>query len=274
MTKAFSNQIGINNINLDLEFTGLGLLGPNGSGKTTFLKLLLGLISPTSGSINMNIPITDIRVVSDQPVLPQNMTIDEWVYVTEEMHGELVHDIDIQTDLGLEGHWKIKQLSAGQKRKVALLPAFYGRPKLIILDEPSNFLDITTRQYVLKVLKEHCDNTQANVIISTHNVDEIRLFASDVLLLKEGHLMNSIQLDKQQPDFFSIQASDIDMLSAEFDRNGVYYFHDNTIQGKIIKTEPSGAIWSAIENYLLDGGLIYSFKAVDALERMIEELTQ
>ena len=56
----------------------------------------------------MNIPITDIRVVSDQPVLPQNMTIDEWVYVTEEMHGELVHDIDIQTDLGLEGHWKIK----------------------------------------------------------------------------------------------------------------------------------------------------------------------
>ncbi|MHA2028266.1 MAG: ATP-binding cassette domain-containing protein [Candidatus Kariarchaeaceae archaeon] len=261
-------------MNLDLEFTGLGLLGPNGSGKTTFLKLLLGLISPTDGSVDINFPIEDIRVVSDQPVMPQNMTIDEWVYVTEQIHGELVHDIDIQTDLGLEGHWRIKNLSAGQRRKCALLPAFYGTPKLIIMDEPSNFLDITTREYVLRVLKQHCDQTKANVIISTHNVDEIRLFASNVVLLKEGHLMNMIELDKQQPDFFSVSANDIVKLSAEFKRNGVIYHHDEKIQGKVIKTEPSGAIWSAIERYMLEGGLIYSFKAIDALERMIEDLTK
>lgn len=264
----------MDDISLDIEFTGLGLLGPNGSGKTTFIKLLLGMITPTAGSISINVDQKDIRVVSDQPVLPDKMTIDEWVYTLENIYGPHMQGIDIQTDLGLEGQWVIKNLSAGQRRKVALLPAFYGTPSLIILDEPSNYLDISTREYILTLLKSHADATNANIIISTHNVDEIRLFASDVLLLKEGRLAHLIKLEDQEPEFYSIKASHSDKLSHELDMSGINYHFDNTIQGEIIKAEPTYNLWSAIERYILDGGHIYSFKVVDILEKMIQELTR
>jgi ABC-2 type transport system ATP-binding protein len=274
LTKTFRNQVGVKDIELDLEFSGLGLLGPNGSGKTTFIKLLLGLIAPTYGSIRIDTPMSDIRVVSDQPNLPQEMSIDEWIYTVEQIHGNLLRDIDIQTDLGLEGHWKIKNLSAGQRRKAALLPAFYGTPSLIIMDEPSNFLDIATREYILKLLKLHADKTGANVIVSSHNVDEIRLFASDILLLKEGRLMRNLRLSQQLPEFFSIQASEIDKLRGALNNRKVYHFVDDTIQGSVVKTEPHKGVWNAIEHYMQEGGVIHSFKAIDALERMIEDLTK
>lgn len=274
LTKMFNNKVGISNIDLDLEFQGLGLLGPNGSGKTTFIKMLLGIISPTSGSIALNVAREDIRVVSDQPMLPTEMTIDEWIYTVESMHGKLVRDIDIQTDLGLEGDWKIKNLSAGQVRKAALLPAFYGKPKLIILDEPSNYLDIATREYILMLLKKHCEETNASVILSSHNIEEIRLFASHVLLLKEGRLMNNVYLDNQLPEFFSISASDLDKLSTELVKNGVLHTREITIQGEILKTAPSLSVWNALKSYMSEGGLIYSFKAIDLLEKMIQDLAK
>lgn len=274
LTKAFGNQIGIADVNIDVEFKGLGLLGPNGSGKTTLIKMLLGIISPTSGSIEINVPVEEMRVVSDQPVLPDSMTIDEWVFTLEEIYGQHIQGIDLQTDLGLEGQWKLKNLSAGQRRKVALLPAFYGTPGLIILDEPSNYLDISTREYVLKLLKRHCHNTNANVIISSHNVDEIRMFASDVMLLKEGRLMRHIRLDNELPEFFSVKAADNQAFAEELDKEFVYYYYDNTIQGEIVKAIPTHGLWLAIEQYMQKGGNIYSLKGIDALEHMIEELTK
>lgn len=274
LTKAFSNQIGINDVNVDLEFNGLGLLGPNGSGKTTFIKLLLGIITPTTGSIRIDVPRSDIRVVSDQPALPEKMTIDEWVYTLESMFGHHIQGIDIQTDLGLEGQWVIRNLSSGQRRKAALLPAFYGKPQLIILDEPSNYLDIPTRAYILKLLKTHSKITGADIIISSHNVDEIRLFANDVFLLKDGILMRNIKIDNQSPEFFEIQASDMERLQGVFQENNVNFSKEETMQGNVLKVKPMPSMWKAIEIYQGNGGFIHSFKAIDALERMIEDLTK
>ena len=259
---------------MDVEFTGLGLLGPNGSGKTTLIKLLLGIISPTEGEINMNIPLKDIRVVSDQPSLPGKMTIDEWTYTLENIYGDHLFGIDIQTDLGLQGHWKLDNLSAGQRRKVSLLPAFYGTPKLIILDEPSNFLDITTREYILTLLKQHSITTKANIIISTHNVDEIRLFASDVILLKQGRVMNVVKLKEERPKFYAIKPGDVEDLAKTLDKWELRYHRSKTIRGNIINIRPSSKMWFAIGEYNEMGKPIYSFKVIDTLEKMIEDLTK
>ncbi|MCY3410657.1 MAG: ABC transporter ATP-binding protein [Candidatus Heimdallarchaeota archaeon] len=274
LTKAYTNQFGINDITIDLEFKGLGLLGPNGSGKTTLIKTLLGIISPTSGSFTLDVPIEDIRIVSDQPSLPGNMTINEWIFTLENIYGQQLQGVDVQSDLGLQGNWKIKNLSAGQKRKTALLSAFYGTPKLLILDEPSNYLDITTREYVLTLLKAHCETTKANIIISTHNVDEIRLFASDVILLKEGRLMEHVVLEDAQAEMISLKPKNLDRLSNELTKLDVKHHYNKTLQGEVINAEPDNNMWLAVKNYVDKGGKIYSMKVIDLLEKMIEDLTK
>lgn len=274
LTKEFRTQRGVDELNFDIEFSGLGLLGPNGSGKTTFIKLLLGIISPTFGEVRVNVEMKDIRVVSDQPSLPDKMTIDEYVYTLEKIYGDSLHGIDIQTDFSLEGQWRLGDLSAGQRRKVALLPAFYGTPKLIILDEPSNYLDITTREYVLTLLKRQCQITKASIIISTHRTDEIRLFADNVILLKQGKLANHVKLHDQQPDLYSIKPNDVDKLANIFNKSNIDFHQTQTIQGNIINAPPSPKMFAALEEFTGNGGSILSFKVVDVLERMIEELTK
>ncbi|MHA2248978.1 MAG: ATP-binding cassette domain-containing protein [Candidatus Kariarchaeaceae archaeon] len=270
----YSNQYGVRKLNLDISFTGLGLLGPNGSGKTTFLKLLLGLILPSEGSISLNIPQPNIRIVSDQPALPREMSIDQWVRTIEMMHGKLVRNIDIQSDLGLSGHWKIKNLSAGQTRKAALLPAFYGNPELIILDEPTNFLDITSRRYILEVLKEHLEFTGAKIIIASHSIEEIRIFAKEVLILKEGELMDAVKLDNPLPEFYSLYVDKIDELSESFMMEGIVYFIENTIHGRVIKVEPSDHAWEIVAEFMRNGGIVTGFYAIDLLENVVEEMTK
>ena len=273
LTKAYSSQIAVNELDFDFRFRGLGLLGPNGSGKTTFIKLLLGIILPSDGSIEIDVDPKEIRVVPDQPVLPDSMTVDEWIFTLEQMYGPNQEAVDIQTDLGLEGHWYLNNLSAGQRRKAALMAAFYGTPQLIIIDEPSNYLDITTRQYVLMLLKRHVDKCNADIIISSHNVEEIRLFADNVILLKDGRLVEHVLLSNQSPEFFSIKVSNVEKFEETLREAEMVFIREETVQGEVIKVEPSNRLWKAIEDYS-KFGQVQSFKAIDTLELMIEEIAK
>ncbi len=272
LNKKFGDLMVIRDLSCDMRTRSLGLLGPNGSGKTTLIKLMLKLIPPTSGDIHLEIPKEGLRVVSDQPKLPEQMTVDEWIGAIELMYGPLTRNIDIQADFGLEGDWKIKNLSAGQKRKAALLLVFYGTPKLIILDEPTNFLDIVSREYILKLLKEHLFHTKAKLILASHRLEEIRLFCDDVIILKEGEIMSEVSLTNQAPELFSIIVDDTEKLTSELEDSNVFYIVEQTYLGDIIKAETSDAVFTAAARFLVEGGHIYSFEAIDELQRSIEEL--
>ena len=274
LTKKFRNQYGLREVSFDIEFEGLGLLGPNGSGKTTFLKILLGIIKPTSGTISLNVDIDKIRVVSDQPSLPWHMTIDEWIKTVINLHGEMGRNIDIQSDLGLNGSWKIKNLSAGQTRKVALLPAFYGKPELIILDEPTNFLDISSRKYILELLKEHIISSGAKILITSHNLEEIRVFTDHVIILKEGVLADLIELNNEDPEYYLLKADKIMNLSKQFTDASIAHFVENSVLGRMIKVSPTDQVWDVVANYMRTGGVIHSISAMDRLEDAIEEITK
>jgi ABC-2 type transport system ATP-binding protein len=270
----FSGVPVIEDFTCNIQSRALGLLGPNGSGKTTLIKLMLGLLQPTSGTIELNIPGEDLRVITDQPNLPEEMTIDQWVETIEELHGPPTRNIDIQTNFGLDGEWKIKNLSAGQKRKAALLLAFYGRPKLIILDEPTNFLDIVSREYILNLLKEHMDYTGAKLLIASHRIEEIRMFCDDVLILKEGQVLATVSLSDQIPQLYAMRVDDEGKMMAELDNEQVFYFLQTTYQGNILKMEASDAVFNAAAKFIIDGGRIFEFEAVDELQRAIEDLLQ
>ncbi|MCE7737086.1 MAG: ABC transporter ATP-binding protein [Candidatus Heimdallarchaeota archaeon] len=272
LIKKFGDLSVIRDLSCDVVSNSLGLLGPNGSGKTTLIKLMLKLIPPTSGKIDLDLSEGDLRVVTDQPKLPEEMTIDEWIKTIEEMYGPLTRNIDIQADFGLEGDWKIKTLSAGQRRKAALLLVFYGTPKLIILDEPTNFLDIVSREYILKLLKEHLFFTKAKLIMASHRLEEIRLFCDDVLILKEGEIMTQVSLSNQVPELYSIIVDDTDKLVAELEESNVFYVVEQSYLGKIVKTENSDAVFTAAARFMVDGGHIFSFEAIDQLQRSIEDL--
>ncbi|MHA2031838.1 MAG: ATP-binding cassette domain-containing protein [Candidatus Kariarchaeaceae archaeon] len=274
LTKKFGDLTVIRDLSCNMITQSLGLLGPNGSGKTTLIKLMLKLIPPTSGKINLDLPDDGLRVVSDQPKLPEEMTVDEWISTIEQMYGPLTRNIDIQADFGLEGDWKIKTLSAGQKRKAALLLVFYGSPKLIILDEPTNFLDIVSREYILKLLKEHLFFTQAKLILASHRLEEIRLFCNDVLILKEGEIMTQVSLSNQIPELYSIIVDNTEKLIAELEESNVFYFVEKAYLGDIVKAETSDAVFTAAARFMVDGGHIYSFGAIDELQRSIEDLLQ
>jgi ABC-2 type transport system ATP-binding protein len=274
LTKKFRNQYGLRDVSFDIEFDGLGLLGPNGSGKTTFLKILLGIINPTSGTVSLNVDFENIRVVSDQPSLPWHMTIDEWIKTIIKLHGDMKRNIDIQSDLGLNGSWKIKNLSAGQTRKVALLPAFYGNPELIILDEPTNFLDISSRKYILELLKEHIVTTDAKILISSHNLEEIRVFTNRVIILKEGVLADNIELGNENPEYYLLKADKIMNLSKQFTDASISHFVENSVLGRMIKVNPTDQVWDVVANYMRSGGVIHSISAMDELEDAIEEITK
>ncbi|MHA2171397.1 MAG: ATP-binding cassette domain-containing protein [Candidatus Kariarchaeaceae archaeon] len=272
LNKRFRNLDVIKDINFETNARALGILGPNGSGKTTLIKLMMGLLHPSSGSIKLNIDRSNIRVIFDKPVLPRNLTIDEWLVYVEKMHGEQTKNIDIQSDFDLDGDWKISDLSSGQYRKAALLPAFYGSPDLILLDEPTNFLDIKTREYILELLLNHLEATESKLIITSHRMDEIRLLSDEVIILKEGELINHLYLKGQYPLLYEIRANNVDKLVKELDKTDAFYIRESTFRGETVKVQASDILWNAIEKFNLDGGAILGFRTIDELERAIEDM--
>ena len=272
LTKKYGNVYGINNVNFETNTSALGLLGPNGSGKTTLIRLMLGLISPSNGLIKLNIPRSDIRVVSENPTLPIELTIHEWLISIEAWHGKPIFKMDIQSNFGLKSEWKIKHLSAGQQRKAALMTIFYGNPKLIILDEPTNFLDVVSRQYVLNLIINHLNHTNARLILATHRIEEIQLFANETILLKEGQLVKLIDTRRPKTVFYILQVSDLEKLKVKCDDVDIVTEISISLKGEVLKVVPDNKLWKVLYEYVSEGYKITSIREIDVISETIEEV--
>lgn len=271
LTKKFGNLAAVDNLDFETNTSALGLLGPNGSGKTTLIRLMLGLIKPTEGTIELNIDPSDIRVVTEKPILPTELTVDQWLETIENWHGKPTMNIDIQSNFGLEGQWKIKHLSAGQQRKAALMSIFHGNPKLIVLDEPTNYLDIVSRDYILKLLTNHLQHTQAKLILATHRIDEIQLFAKETILLKEGQLLKTINTGNAKIVFYELKTDNNSRLKQMFDATGIYSVIASTLRGISVKVKPDKNMWKVLDIFEEDGNQISSITEVDEIANTIEE---
>ena len=197
LTKRYSKTLALNQVNLDLEPGKIiGLLGPNGSGKTTFIKICAGLLTPTSGEIKikgMNIgPETKALVA----YLPERTYLSKWAKVKEiveffdEMYENFQKDVAYQmlADLGINSEDKLKTMSKGTKEKVQLILVMSRKADLYLLDEPMGGVDPAARDYILNTIITNY-NPEGSILISTHLISDVENILDDVIMVKKGNIV-------------------------------------------------------------------------------------
>ena len=173
----------------------MGLLGPNGSGKTTFLKLLAGLSRPTAGSIK--ICVTEIGYKTKELVayLPDSDYLYPWMKISDakKVYSTFFSDFNsVKFDelldfMKLEYNMSVKSLSRGMMEKLSLALTLARDAKLIILDEPLNGVDPIAREQILGAILKGF-SYESSIIISSHLINEVERILDEVYFLKEGRL--------------------------------------------------------------------------------------
>ena len=197
LSKTYDFDNALNNVNLSIE-TGkiIGLLGPNGSGKTTFIKLLNGLLKPTEGEIFIDGKNPGVETKKIVAYLPDKNYLDnsKTVKAILQLFADFYDDFDLERaqnmlkDLGIDITRRFKLLSKGTKEKVQLILVMCRRAKLYLLDEPIAGVDPAARDYILNtVIKNY--NREATVMISTHLIADVEKVLDEAIFISKGEIL-------------------------------------------------------------------------------------
>ena len=204
LTKNYGGLIALNSIDLSLESGKIiGLLGPNGSGKTTFIKIINGLLTPTAGNITVmgeKIGTESKKVVAylpDNSFLNSWMTVEQIVNMFKDFYEDFREDraYEMLAKLGITPAVKLKTLSKGNKEKVSLILVMSRNAKLYVLDEPIAAVDPATRDYIISTIINNY-NPEASVLISTHLISDIEQVLDDVIFINNGNIVLHKSVDE------------------------------------------------------------------------------
>ncbi len=210
LKKSYGASEALKGVSLSLKSRRIvGLLGPNGSGKTTMIKILAGILSPTSGSTfidGMEIGVETKSIVSylpERPYFNSWMRVDECLDFFEDFYEDFNREAaeKMLSDLEIDPKAKLRVLSKGTKEKVQLILVMSRRAKLYLLDEPIAGVDPAARDYILEtIIREHNEN--AAVLISTHLISDIENVLDEYIFIKNGEIVehNSIADFKASSD--------------------------------------------------------------------------
>ena len=204
LVKDFGSNRAVDNLGLSINAgTTTALLGGNGAGKTTTLSMLLGLLIPTSGKIEIfghnfvadRYPaLSRMNFSSPYVDLPQRLTVRENLTVYGKLYGlkdvtsaimEMVETFRLSEFIDR----RLKRLSAGQKTRVSLAKALINKPDLLLLDEPTASLDPETVSWIRSFLKQYQQERGATILLASHDMREVEQLCDNVLLLKKGKLV-------------------------------------------------------------------------------------
>lgn len=204
LSKNYGSVKALDNLTLKIESGKIvGLLGPNGHGKTTIIKTLSGLLSKDKGKVLIDgkrIGVGTKKIVSYLPersYLSPEMKIKEVVSFFQEFY----EDFDAKKadamlgELSLDKESKLKSLSKGNREKVQLIMVMSRKAKLYLLDEPMGGVDPAARDYILKTIISNYSE-DATVIISTHLIQDVEQILDEVVFLKEGKVMLHSDVDE------------------------------------------------------------------------------
>ena len=210
LSKSYKSKQAVNNINFKInENEIVGLLGPNGCGKTTTIGMILGLLKPTSGQVLINgIDIEKNKIsllhkmnfISPYIELPKKLTVKQNLTVYAKLYN--INNLNERIDY-LSNKLRLNnlldkitgELSSGQKNRVSLAKALINEPTVLLLDEPTASLDPETGDFIRTFLENYKKEKKIAVLLASHNMDEVKRLCGSVLMMNDGNI-----IDRGTPD--------------------------------------------------------------------------
>ena len=206
LKKKFNDSFAVNGINFEIDKDRtLGLLGPNGCGKTTSIGMILGLIKPTSGEIiidNKNLDtykrdeiLARINFASPYIELPKKLTVRQNLEVYSRLYGiknrkeridEISEDLNISEFFGR----KTGELSSGQKNRVSLAKSLINKPEILLLDEPTASLDPDIGDFVRSYIQNYRSKNKVTILLASHNMAEVERLCDSIIMMKNGKIID------------------------------------------------------------------------------------
>jgi len=207
LNKNYNNILAVKDLNFKINKGSIvGLLGPNGCGKTTTIGMMLGLIKPTSGSVFINgknienendrIKILEkMNFISPYVELPKKLTIEENLKVYGKMYGvnnlqKKILNLMEQLNLLEFKKRKTGELSSGQKNRVSLAKALINDPEILLLDEPTASLDPDVGDYIRTYIEDFASKKGTTILLASHNMNEVERLCSEVMMMKKGKIID------------------------------------------------------------------------------------
>ena len=207
LVKKFNSTVAVDNISFEIEKNNtLGLLGPNGCGKTTSIGMMLGLITPTQGEIfidgiqfnseNRIKFLSCMNFASPYIELPKKLTVRQNLEVYARLYGvnnkieridELIEDLNLSKFL----YKNTGELSSGQKNRVSLAKSLINKPKLLFLDEPTASLDPDVGDFVRAYLEKYKNKNELTMLLASHNMKEVERLCNKVIMMKQGKIVDN-----------------------------------------------------------------------------------
>ena len=206
LSKTFNNFLAVNNISFIIEKNKtVGLLGPNGCGKTTSIGMMLGLIKPTLGKVliggndinssNKIKILSEINFASPYMELPKKLTVKQNLEIYARLYGveninERIDNISNDLDLKKFLSKKNGELSSGQKNRVSLAKSLINKPKVLFLDEPTASLDPDVGDFVRKYIENYKSENELTILLASHNMAEVERLCDSIIMMKEGSIVD------------------------------------------------------------------------------------
>jgi len=212
LNKEYNNILAVKNINFKINKGSIvGLLGPNGCGKTTTIGMILGLIKPTSGTVFINGQnienennrtkiLEKVNFISPYVELPKKLTVEENLKVYGKLYGvnnlqDKISDLVEQLNLLEFKKRKTGELSSGQKNRVSLAKALINDPEILLLDEPTASLDPDVGDYIRTYIENFASQKGKTILLASHNMNEVERLCHEVMMMKNGEIIDRGKCD-------------------------------------------------------------------------------
>jgi len=207
LKKDYNKITAVKNINFNINKGSIiGLLGPNGCGKTTTIGMMLGLIKPTMGTVFINGKNIDnennrinalekMNFISPYVELPKKLTVEENLKVYGRMYGvnnlqEKIFNLMKELNLLDFKRRKTGELSSGQKNRVSLAKALINDPEILLLDEPTASLDPDVGDYIRSYIENFSSKKKTTILLASHNMNEVERLCHEVMMMKNGKIID------------------------------------------------------------------------------------